>query len=75
MAAGYIFGILAHYRFFFGTRRKGRENPEPFDRVLVLAAIAAALLAFGKVGATPVVIKVCTNNPSGNIANTGFEES
>lgn len=50
MAAGYIFGILAHYRLFFGTRRKGpRENPEPFERVFVLAAIAAALLAFGKV--------------------------
>ena len=50
MAAGYVLGILAHYRLLFGKRRKGpRVNPEPAERVIVFAVVTAALLAFGKV--------------------------
>jgi hypothetical protein len=50
MVAGYVPGILAHYRLFLGSQRKGpRKNPEPAEKVVVLAVIAAALLAFGRV--------------------------
>lgn len=52
LVAGYIFGILAHYRLFFGTKRTGkRENPEPAEKVIVfffgLVAVAVfAILLF-----------------------------
>jgi hypothetical protein len=50
MVAGYVFGILAHYRLLLGKHREGpRQNPEPAERVVVYAVIAAALLAFGRV--------------------------
>jgi hypothetical protein len=47
MVAGYIFGILAHYRLIFGKNRSGpRDNPEPAERRLVLLAAALAAVAF-----------------------------
>lgn len=47
MVAGYIFGILAHYRLILGKSRSGpRDNPEPAERVLVLLAAALAIAAF-----------------------------
>jgi hypothetical protein len=50
MVAGYVFGILAHYRLLFGKQREGpRDNPEPAEKVIVYAVIAAALLAFAGV--------------------------
>jgi hypothetical protein len=48
MAAGYVLGILAHYRLFLGRPQEApRRNPEPAERVVVFAVITAALLAFG----------------------------
>jgi hypothetical protein len=42
--AGYVVGVLAHYRLLFGRRRVDpRVNPEPSERVVVLATTAAAL--------------------------------
>jgi len=50
MVAGYVFGILAHYRLLFGGHREGpRKNPEPPEKVVVFASIAVALLAFAGV--------------------------
>jgi uncharacterized membrane protein len=47
LVAGYILAILAHYRLFLGAGRRGpRSNPEPAERVIVLAAGLIALLAF-----------------------------
>jgi hypothetical protein len=48
--AGYVLGILAHYRLLFGSRRSGpRHNPEPSERLIVvltlLAAIGVALIS------------------------------
>jgi hypothetical protein len=42
--AGYVVGILSHYRLLFGRRRVGpRLNPEPSERVVVIATAVAAL--------------------------------
>ena len=42
--AGYIPALLAHYRIVFGTKRKGpRQNPEPFELIIVLVTVAASL--------------------------------
>lgn len=50
MVAGYIPGIMAHYRLFLGGRREEpRKNPEPVEKVVVFAVIAAALTAFGSI--------------------------
>jgi uncharacterized membrane protein len=47
MVAGYIFGILAHYRLIFGKKRSGpRENPEPAERLLVFATVVMAGATF-----------------------------
>jgi hypothetical protein len=44
MVAGYVFGILAHYRWLFGKNRRGpRTNPEPAEKYVVLGAVFAAL--------------------------------
>ena len=41
--AGYVLGILAHYRLLFGRGRSGaRDNPEPSERVIVVLTIIAA---------------------------------
>ena len=56
MVAGYVPGILAHYRLFLVSHReRQRRNPEPAERVVVIAVFAAALLAFGTV--------ILTNRP------------
>ena len=45
--AGYLFGILAHYRLLFGSARSGpRGNPEPSERIVVLATVIAAIGVF-----------------------------
>ncbi len=47
LVAGYTFAILAHYRLFLGGRRKGsRENPEPGERIVVIATVIGALIGF-----------------------------
>jgi steroid 5-alpha reductase family enzyme len=47
LMAGYILAILAHYQLFLGAGRRGpRGNPEPAERVVVLATGLVALLAF-----------------------------
>jgi hypothetical protein len=47
MIAGYIFGILAHYRLIFGKNRSGpRDNPEPAERRSVILAAVLAIVAF-----------------------------
>ncbi len=47
MVSGYIVGILAHYRLWFGTKRSGeRSNPEPSERVVVFITIALAAGVF-----------------------------
>ena len=44
LVAGYILGIMAHYRIVFGRNRKGpRTNPEPAEQVVVWLTIFAAL--------------------------------
>ena len=45
LVAGYIPAILAHYRLIFSGKRFGpRTNPEPSERLIVLATVAAAVL-------------------------------
>jgi hypothetical protein len=47
MVAGYIFGILAHYRLIFGRNRAGpRGNPEPAEMILVFIAAVLAVEVF-----------------------------
>ena len=47
LMAGYILAILAHYRLFLGKGRSGpRKNPEPAERIVVLATGLIALLTF-----------------------------
>jgi hypothetical protein len=44
---GYVIGALAHYRLILASGRHGpRSNPEPAERVVVIATVGAALLAF-----------------------------
>lgn len=41
--SAYILAILTHYPLLFGRQRKGhRENPEPAERLLVLATAIAS---------------------------------
>jgi hypothetical protein len=45
--AGYIPGLLAHYRLVFGASRSGsRTNPEPAERVVVITSGALSVVAF-----------------------------
>ena len=47
MVAGYIFGILAHYRLLFGKGRTGpRDNPEPAERWIVILSVVFAIAVF-----------------------------
>ena len=47
MVAGYIFGILAHYRLLFGKGRTGpRDNPEPAERWIVILSVVLAIAVF-----------------------------
>jgi hypothetical protein len=47
LVIGYIPGILAHYRLIFGMKRKGpRENPEPPERLIILATKFCSIVAF-----------------------------
>jgi glucan phosphoethanolaminetransferase (alkaline phosphatase superfamily) len=47
LVAGYILGIMAHYRILFGQMRKGpRINPEPAERVVVWLTTVVALAVF-----------------------------
>jgi hypothetical protein len=47
MVAGYIFGILAHYRLIFGRNRSGpRENPEPAEKIIVYLFVLFSIAAF-----------------------------
>jgi membrane associated rhomboid family serine protease len=60
--AGYVFGILAHYRLLFPKNKQSpdgivyetsRTNPEPLKRVIVYICIAlAALIAVVAFAAT-----------------------
>ena len=43
LVAGYPFALFAHYRLILGRGRRGpRVNPEPGERFVVLASLAAA---------------------------------
>ena len=45
---GYVLALLAHYRLVFGSTRSGpRDNPEPAELVVVIAAAVVALALFG----------------------------
>jgi hypothetical protein len=45
--AGYVIGILAHYRLVFGSRRVGpRDNPEPSERTVVFVTVVTAVGVF-----------------------------
>lgn len=50
LQVGYIPAIMAHYRIFFGKRRRAddvpREAGEPAERVFVLLAAVVAVLVF-----------------------------
>jgi hypothetical protein len=47
MLGGYIPGILAHYRLIWGRHLEApRQNPEPTEKVIVLASILIAFVAF-----------------------------
>ena len=47
MVAGYIFGILAHYRLILGKNQdEPRDNPEPAEKVLVILAAVLSGAAF-----------------------------
>jgi hypothetical protein len=47
MVAGYVPAILGHYRIFFGQNRTGpRDNPEPWELLFVVLALATALCVF-----------------------------
>jgi hypothetical protein len=44
LVAGYVFGIMAHYRILFGSGRTGpRTNPEPAERNVVYVTVAFAV--------------------------------
>lgn len=51
LVVGYIPAILAHYRFIFsdedGGESKPRTNPEPSERIIVIAVVVLALTAGG----------------------------
>jgi len=64
LIAGYVFGILAHYRLVLGRHRNTthpeRENPEPAERVIVLVSLVLALfVVFG------VFITASPDKPAG----------
>jgi hypothetical protein len=45
--AGYVIAILGHYRIVFGRNREGpRYNPEPAEKVAVIAFSIAAVVVF-----------------------------
>jgi len=45
LVAGYLPGILAHYRFILGGKRSGpRINPEPAERVIVRLTATIAIV-------------------------------
>jgi hypothetical protein len=50
LQTGYIPAVMAHYRIFFGKRRRAdnvpREAGEPSERVLVILTAVVALLVF-----------------------------
>lgn len=47
LQAGYIPGILAHYRIEIGRHKIGdREKGEPIERAFVYASVALSLIAF-----------------------------
>jgi len=47
MVAGYMFGILAHYRLIFGkNRQRLRQKGEPSEKVIVLLTTFVACLLF-----------------------------
>ncbi len=47
MLGGYIPGILAHYRLIWRVHLASpRQNPEPIERVIVVAAVILALIVF-----------------------------
>lgn len=46
LVVGYTLAILAHYRLILGRRRDGpRTNPEPAERVVVIATVVTAFAA------------------------------
>lgn len=48
LVLGYVPGIFAHYRYFFGIgefRQTPRNNPEPPEGLIVIATCAVALVA------------------------------
>lgn len=45
LLAGYIPAILAHYRFIFGDHTKGRWNPEPAEKWIVITTVSVAMAA------------------------------
>lgn len=50
LQAGYVFGILAHYRIEIGRERKGpREKGEPAERLIVKLSAAFASIGFAVV--------------------------
>lgn len=45
LVAGYIPAVFAHYRLILSGKRSGpRANPEPSERLIVLATVVAAVL-------------------------------
>ncbi|MEA5595748.1 MAG: hypothetical protein HC815_39815 [Richelia sp. RM1_1_1] len=47
MLAGYVPGILAHYRFILAKNtRSARQNPEPSERWIVIMFLCFAFIAF-----------------------------
>lgn len=47
LLAGYIIGILSHYRLLFGSTRSGpRTNPEPSERRVVIGTLVASSAVF-----------------------------
>jgi hypothetical protein len=50
MLGGYIFALLAHYRFVWGGKQSGPlRNPEPAERLAVWVTLAVATAAFAAV--------------------------
>jgi hypothetical protein len=44
---GYIFAILAHYRFLLGKERKGpRTNPEPAEKFVIIITTVTCIGVF-----------------------------
>jgi hypothetical protein len=47
MVVGYIFAILAHYRFLLGKERKGpRTNPEPAEKFVIIITTVTCIGVF-----------------------------